>query len=46
MVNNTLTIIFIIEFLVKILAMGFVFGKNSYLKDLWNILDFIIVISG
>lgn len=26
--------------------MGFIFGKNSYLKDNWNKLDFIVVITG
>jgi len=30
----------------KIIGMGFVCGKNAYLKDSWNILDFIIVTSG
>jgi len=45
-VNNSLTIIFIAEFLIKVLAMGFFYGKNAYLKDLWNFLDFVIVISG
>ena len=28
---------------VKILGMGFVVGKTAYLKDAWNVLDFIIV---
>lgn len=28
---------------VKIIAFGFIFGKNSYLRDPWNVLDFIIV---
>lgn len=31
---------------VKILGLGFIFnGKKSYLRDIWNILDFIIVMS-
>jgi len=29
----------------KISAMGFLFNKNAYLKDGWNQLDFIIVIT-
>jgi hypothetical protein len=28
---------------IKIIAMGFIFGKNTYLKDGWNILDFAVV---
>ena len=32
--------------ILKILGLGFVFPKDSYLRDSWNILDFIIVISG
>ena len=29
----------------KILGLGFIFGKNSYLKDSWNVLDFVIVVT-
>ena len=32
--------------ILKILGLGFIFPKDSYLRDSWNILDFIIVISG
>jgi hypothetical protein len=35
--------VFIVEMLLKIIVMGFVKGKNTYLKDPFNILDFIIV---
>ena len=38
--------IFLIEAVIKILAMGFVLHKYAYLRDPWNVLDFIIVISG
>ena len=27
----------------KILGMGLIFAKNTYLRDYWNILDFVIV---
>lgn len=37
------SIIFIFECFVKIVAMGFIFGKNTYLRDAWNCLDFFIV---
>ncbi len=30
----------------KIVAMGFFWNKGSYLRDTWNILDFVIIISG
>ena len=38
------TIIFLIECVIKILAMGFIRHKNAYLKDAWNWMDFLIVI--
>lgn len=38
------TTIFLIEFVLKTLANGFLFnGPDSYLRNAWNILDFIIV---
>ena len=39
------TIIFIIEFILKIIAYGFILEQYSYLRDPWNWLDFIVVIS-
>ena len=51
--NKTLQIIgdflsaaFLFEALIKILGMGFIFHKNSYLRDPWNALDFLIVLIG
>lgn len=29
----------------KIFALGFMFGRGAYLKDYWNILDFVIVVT-
>lgn len=29
----------------KIIGMGFIFNKQSYLRDYWNILDFVIVVT-
>ena len=29
----------------KILGMGFVFGKGAYMKDPFNVMDFFIVVS-
>jgi len=37
--------IFVIEAMAKIIGSGFVLDKNSYLRDGWNVLDFIIVIA-
>ncbi|CAD8045308.1 unnamed protein product [Paramecium primaurelia] len=40
------TAIFIIEFLLKMIAMGFILDKQTYLRDGWNFIDFIVVITG
>jgi hypothetical protein len=32
--------------ILKIIAMGFFMETNSYLRDTWNILDFIVVMCG
>lgn len=40
---NIVSALFIGECVLKILVSGFFFGKNTYLKDPWNILDFVIV---
>jgi hypothetical protein len=39
------TFIFTIEFIMKIVAFGFILGENTYLKDKWNWIDFLVVIS-
>ena len=33
------------ECVFKIIAMGFVAGENAYLRDGWNVLDFVVVVS-
>ena len=41
-----MTIAFTIEAAIKIIAAGFAFaGKTSYIREPWNILDFVIVLS-
>jgi hypothetical protein len=40
-----ISLLFVIESALKIIVMGFVIGKNTYLRDPFNILDFIIAIS-
>ena len=37
---------FVLECIMKIVAMGFVWGKETYLKNYWNIMDFLIVVTG
>ena len=39
------TVLFLLELIVKVVAMGFILDDTSYLKDYWNIMDFIIVVS-
>ena len=41
--DNVFLGLYTVEMLIKIVAMGFFLQKNSYLRDTWNILDFIIV---
>ena len=38
--------IFMIEFSVKVVAMGYVLQKNSYLRSGWNVLDFVCLLTG
>eukprot|EP00756_Hemistasia_phaeocysticola_P064797 Hpha_TRINITY_DN8075_c0_g2::TRINITY_DN8075_c0_g2_i1::g.140181::m.140181 len=38
--------LFSAECAVKIIAMGFVRDKYAYLRDMWNVVDFFIVVSG
>ena len=33
------------EMMIKIIGLGFILNKGSYLRDSWNILDFVIVVS-
>jgi len=40
---DIISIIFVGEFLIKVIVLGFCIGPRTYLKDNWNILDFIIV---
>ena len=42
--NLIINSIFIFEMSVKIISLGFLFDENTYLRDSWSQLDFIIVI--
>lgn len=39
-------IIYTLEMVLKIIAMGFVMREHSYLRDSWNKLDFFVVLMG
>ncbi|GCC21202.1 hypothetical protein chiPu_0019669, partial [Chiloscyllium punctatum] len=39
-------IIFTIEAILKIIVYGFLFHPDAYLRNFWNILDFVIVFVG
>jgi hypothetical protein len=39
-----LSVIFLVECVLKIVGMGFIWHKNSYLRDHWNQLDFFVVL--
>ena len=36
--------IFIAEFIIKIIVYGLVMGPKTYMRDGWNVLDFVIII--
>lgn len=37
--------LYTLEMVLKIMGMGFIMNQGSYIRDSWNILDFIIVIT-
>jgi hypothetical protein len=42
-IDVAFTIIFIFECVAKVIAKGFLFHRNAYLRDPWNWLDFFVV---
>ncbi|XP_055897179.1 voltage-dependent calcium channel type A subunit alpha-1-like isoform X2 [Biomphalaria glabrata] len=38
--------IFCVEAFLKIVALGFCLHKKSYLRNIWNVMDFIVVVTG
>ena len=44
--GHLFSFLFLIECVSKIMGLGFRSGRGAYLKDEWNVLDFVIVISG
>lgn len=43
--EDVFNILYSLEMFIKILGLGLILNKGAYLRDYWNILDFIIVIS-
>jgi hypothetical protein len=43
--DPTFTGIYCVEAVIKIIALGFVSGPNTYLRDGWNVLDFVAAVS-
>jgi hypothetical protein len=43
--EHIFTVLYTLEMALKITGMGFIMGKESYLRDGWNQLDFVIVMS-
>ncbi|XP_068194002.1 voltage-dependent T-type calcium channel subunit alpha-1H [Antennarius striatus] len=41
--NYVFTLIFLAEMAIKVVALGFCFGKQTYLQSSWNILDGLLV---
>lgn len=44
-IENIFIVLYTMEMSLKILANGFIFSDKAYLRDLWNILDFVIVVT-
>ena len=45
-VDKIFLILYSVEMFLKIFGYGFVMNEGAYLRDTWNLLDFVIVISG
>jgi hypothetical protein len=43
--EKTFLVLYSAEMTFKIMGMGFFFSKEAYLKDWWNVLDFLIVMT-
>ncbi|TMW68744.1 hypothetical protein Poli38472_006212 [Pythium oligandrum] len=42
--DRFLTILFLVEVVLKVIAQGLYFDPNAYLKNNWNVMDFVITI--
>merc|ERR1711871_792049 len=41
--DKIIVVLFVLEMVCKVIALGFVFGKDAYLRNGWNCLDFFLV---
>ena len=46
LIDNIFLGLYSVEMVLKILGLGLIIGENAYLKNSWNMLDFVIVLSG
>jgi hypothetical protein len=44
-IENVFIVLYTMEMILKIFAFGFLFSQKAYLRDLWNVLDFVIVVT-
>ena len=44
-IDYIFTGLYTVEMILKIMGLGFIMNKGSYLRDSWNVLDFLIVIT-
>ena len=44
-IENIFIVLYTAEMIIKIMALGFLFNEKAYLRDLWNFLDFVIVVT-
>lgn len=44
--DNTFLALYTVEMILKILALGFLFNQNAYMRDTWNLIDFTVVAVG
>lgn len=42
--ETTFGLILFVEFVIKVIADGFLFTPNAYIRSIWNILDFLIML--
>ena len=45
LLDDIFNLLYFLEMVLKIIGLGFIFGEGAYLRDSWNILDFVIVVS-
>ncbi|KAI0667461.1 Ion transport protein-domain-containing protein [Trametes maxima] len=42
--EGSFAIVLLVEFVIKIIADGFLFTPNAYIRSIWNVLDFFILV--